>query len=243
MGLIVDQIGGGYFSGGVLIPTSLATGTAFGLGNALGGAALRNLTKYSMLVVGLELVVSMASAQTGLFFYFGEQLGTPSDSASIYTGAVWNMWNEQDYTGYFASVGGGAGNYGGGFFLDPTDGVPWGISFTFLSKSDSSGFGAGGNVTFYYLLTEHNFSHQMMIIPFWVGLVTLVTAAISRNAVAALVGGIMGIGTGALWYRIKELPHKHGSDTPEAAYQLYLNQRQTKSRPDGWNTGDPEPNP
>ena len=222
------------FAGGILGNSAL-------FGVAGGPAAVASLTKLSMLVVGYEVVYCMASAQEDQFFYFGGQIGTPSTSVSVYSAGVWNMWNEADYTGYFAGFGGGFGNYGGGYFEDPTDGKPWGLSFTFLNSG--SGFGAGANVTYYFEIpgAKENYPNQYCIIPAWTAQCALVSGVVSKNAGVALIGGILGIGTGFLWEAIKELPTAHGADSSSAAYQFYLNQRQTTDRPDGWNTGDPEP--
>lgn len=205
-------------------------------------AAGTKFMQYSMLVVGFELVYSMASGQGGAFFYFGEQLGTPSNSVSVYAGLVWNMWNEDDYTGFFASFGIGAGDYGAALFFDPTDGKPIGDAFTFFSKSDGAPLSAFGNVTYYWELYEEDYPHQTYVIAAWASIAAIVAGAVSKNAVAMLCTGILGIGTGYLWYKVKELPSVHGSDRGAAAYQFYLDQRQNYKRPDDWDVGKPEPN-
>ncbi|MCC6819293.1 MAG: RHS repeat-associated core domain-containing protein, partial [Verrucomicrobia subdivision 3 bacterium] len=224
-------------SGGALAFSSLFTANA----TIPFAAAGVKFMQYSMLVLGFEMVFSMASAQGGAFFYFGQQMGTPSNSISVYAGLVWNMWNQEDYTGYFASFGMGAGDYGAALFFDPTDGKPIGDAFTFFSKSDGSPLSGFGNVTYYFKLYEENYGHQMWVIPAWASIAGIVTGTISKNAVAMLCSGILGIGTGYLWYKVKELPRVHGSDSSAAAYQFYLDQRQRYKRPDNWDTGSPEP--
>jgi RHS repeat-associated protein len=90
-------------------------------------------------VAGLELVFNIASAQLSLTGFVGGGLGAEyftgnaiNTSGSVYTGLIWNLYNNHAYKGLGIYAELGIGNYSGTFFhsvsKDPTDKGYWGIT-------------------------------------------------------------------------------------------------------------------
>jgi hypothetical protein len=67
--------------------------------------------------IGVEAMIDIASAQLSLWLYYGPTLQTSvGDSAQVYSGLVWNLWNTQEYSGIFFGGGGQLGTTSLSFF-------------------------------------------------------------------------------------------------------------------------------
>ncbi len=91
---------------------------------------------------GLELLVSISSAEIGLFETryagkeFGHGLSPISLTFELYNGSVYNLWNVDDYEGPFEAYTFGFGSWGRQLFWDGERvfNGPWGIANTIWSK-------------------------------------------------------------------------------------------------------------
>lgn len=162
---------------------------------------------YSPLLGGIEILMDMSSAQLAVFSTRGRGVefgyvdwehpkNSPWGSLSIttYQGAVWNLWNTEDYSGWFDTVGfesnGPFRTYGGALFWDTADGLrgPWGIakgmlSFSLFDERHESYTVLSGKTDYHLWYGPYNFPSEQYILPY------IVLSSLFHNALNAAVNG------------------------------------------------------
>jgi hypothetical protein len=117
--------------------------------------------------IGFEILMSVSSAQCTVFapvWVFGVEfhklLGI---SPVVYSGYVWNLWDDRDYIGWFDGFS--LGHFGMFWDTDDWFGGPWGIAFPMFPKSQMLKWRFAAGRARYSLWKRKNFAIEYEVIP------------------------------------------------------------------------------
>ena len=161
--------------------------------------------------LGVEDLHIVSSAQQATYIYVGGAAGFQSTKShlefglTLNIGGVWNLWNADDYTGWFSSMNLGLNRHGVGLFWDPGRKLngPYGISYSY-ALTQASGKGGQFSRT-YYWMTSSSLSDSMFVEAAYVA--TVLGALGTYLGAVKFKGGLMGgfwgavggIFLGSLW--------------------------------------------
>ncbi len=143
-----------------------------------------NVNFAGLLSGGIEILMNISSGQVAAFLIggFSAELNNldlvgqgyrprPMVSTALYRAYVWNLWNANDYSGWFMNTG--TDKWGAFWDLKRWFGGPWGISRTIWSKNVSiknelkpRNFQVGYTAYHEPLSFELNFTNEYSVLPF-----------------------------------------------------------------------------
>lgn len=172
--------------------------------------------------LGIEVLYSISSGEVGIFYVggfvteFGEKLSYTNDSTvgnwSLYHGAVFNLWNADNYSGPFVSIGFNWGQGGFSIFGAPDTlfSGAWGISRTICASNDVAtpnkrSIGLGW--TYYKLLDKETYPSEYLVLA-QIMMATFLEIAwdqsippVSHNAPAILARWLI---ESSYWYQVTQ---------------------------------------